>query len=176
MKPRREARAAAVLALLMALALGGCGGAQPAAGASQAAPAPVPAQNAAPPASSRPGAAESGPVAVTLTAGGKSFAARLEDNASTRALLKLMPMTLKMEGLNSSEKFCYLASSLPASDQGVGTIHEGDLMLYGGNCVVVFYKTFDTKYGYTRLGRIADTSGLAEALGGGEVEVTFTAD
>ena len=54
------------------------------------------------------------------------------------------------------------------------TINEGDLMLYGSNTVVLFYKTFKTSYSYVKLGHISDTAGLAKALGSGSVRVTFS--
>jgi hypothetical protein len=47
-------------------------------------------------------------------------------------------------------------------------------MLYGDNCVVVFYETFTTTYQYTPIGHITNPKGLKEALGIGSVTINFT--
>ena len=110
---------------------------------------------------------------IKLTIGGKSFEAELADGATAKAFSALLPMTLNMNELNGNEKYCYLDKSLPSDASNPGTIHTGDILLYGNNCVVVFYKTFKTSYSYTRIGRIKDPAGLEEALGSGDVTVRF---
>ena len=105
---------------------------------------------------------------------GTMFTAQLEDNATARAFLDLLPTTLTMDELNGNEKYHYLDSSLPSEPQRVGTIHAGDIMLYGSDCIVLFYQTFRTPYSYTRIGSIADPGRLAHALGAGAASVTFT--
>ena len=39
-------------------------------------------------------------------------------------------------------------------------INAGDIMLYGNNCLVVFYKSFDTTYSYTKIGHIDNLPNL----------------
>ena len=51
--------------------------------------------------------------------------------------------------------------------------NAGDLMLYGSNTLVLFYKPFSTSYNYSPIGRIESPLGLAAALGSGNVTVTF---
>ena len=60
------------------------------------------------------------------------------------------------------------------SSERPGTIREGDLMLWGSSCIVLFYGTFQSSYSYTRLGRIENPEGLAEAVGSGSVQVSFS--
>ena len=78
-----------------------------------------------------------------------------------------------MTELNGNEKYHYLMGPLPAASQRVGHIEAGDIMLFGDDCVVVFYQSFDTPYSYTRIGRIGGIEALAEKLGGGDVDVAF---
>ena len=46
-------------------------------------------------------------------------------------------------------------------------------MLFGSDTLVVFHSTFDSSYAYTRLGRVDDPAQLAQALGRGNVRITF---
>ena len=112
---------------------------------------------------------------MPVTVGEKSFAATLADTEAAAAFAALLPMTVTMSELNGNEKYVYLDSSLPAKSERPGRIEAGDVMLYGDDCVVVFYESFDTPYSYTRLGTIADVTGLKDALGAGSVTVTFAA-
>lgn len=111
---------------------------------------------------------------IVLTISGVRFTAVLEDNAAAKAFAAMLPMTLVMEELNGNEKYHYLDTGLPVESVRPGTIREGDLMLWGSSCVVLFYETFQSSYSYTRLGRIEDPEGLAEAVGSGSVRVDFS--
>ena len=82
-------------------------------------------------------------------------------------------MTVSMREMNGNEKYYYLPDNLPTAASNPGTIQVGDLMLYGSDCVVLFYETFQTSYSYTRLGRLDNPSELAASLGSGSVNVTF---
>ena len=110
---------------------------------------------------------------INIIIGSKTFTATLADSETGEAFAALLPLTVTMNELNGNEKYHYLSSSLPTTAYKPGTIHAGDLMLYGNNCLVLFYETFNTSYSYTRIGAIDNPSGLAEALGVGNVSVRF---
>ena len=112
---------------------------------------------------------------ITLTIGDRTFTATMEQNSTAEAFRSLLPLTLEMLELNDNEKYHYRSQSLPTNRTKVGTIHAGDIMLYGDNCVVVFYETFTTSYQYTPIGHITSPEGLKEALGSGTTKVIFTA-
>ena len=112
-------------------------------------------------------------VPITILAGGRQFEASLQDNASTQALIAQMPFTVTMSEMNGNEKYYYLPASLPTQAQSIGAIHTGDLMLFGSDCLVLFYEDFRTSYRYTRLGSVSNPEGLSEALSRGNVQVTF---
>ena len=116
---------------------------------------------------------ESTVLKMEIAVGDKTFPATLYDNAAARALLELLPMTLEMSELNGNEKYYYLDNSLPTDPGRPSGIHTGDIMLYGDSCLVMFYKSFSTSYSYTLLGRMDDLDGLVEAVGSGDVQVSF---
>ena len=111
---------------------------------------------------------------ISIEVNGQTFSATLADNDTARAFAARLPMTLDMRELNGNEKYFYLNEPLPAAAQRVGQIRTGDLMLFGSDCVVLFYENFATSYTYTPIGRIDDPAGLAEALGCGSAEVAFS--
>ena len=110
---------------------------------------------------------------ITLTIGDRIFTAKMEQNSTAEAFRALLPLTLEMLELNDNEKYHYLSQSLPTNRTKVGTINAGDIMLYGDNCVVVFYETFTTTYQYTPIGHITNTEGLKEVLGSGTATISF---
>lgn len=110
---------------------------------------------------------------IAIIIGDSHFAAILESNAAVTELKKMLPLTISMKDLYGNEKFFDLSNNLPANAANPRTINAGDLMLWGSNTLVLFYKTFNTSYSYTRLGKIENPSGLAQALGSGNVTITF---
>ena len=101
------------------------------------------------------------------------FKVQVENNDTVTAFEKMLPLKIEMQELNSNEKYCYLDKRLPSKPIQISNIHEGDVLLYGDNCVVIFYKSFSTAYAYTKIGTIKDSAELAAVLGKGSVAVEF---
>ena len=110
---------------------------------------------------------------LRIKIGAKTFIATLVSNPTVTALKARLPMTVSMSELNGNEKLFNFPTNLPANASNPGNINTGDLMLYGSNVLVLFYKSFPTAYSYTRLGHIDDVSGLESAVGSGNITVTF---
>lgn len=110
---------------------------------------------------------------LKIKIGSKTFHATLLDNATVTAFKARLPLTISMSELNGNEKLYNFPANLPTNASNPRTINTGDLMIYSSNVLVLFYKSFSTSYTYTRLGRIADPTGLEAALGMGNVTVTF---
>lgn len=111
-----------------------------------------------------------------MTIGERRFAITLADTRAAQAFAAMLPLMLDMEELNGNEKKKELPNALPTDTYQPGVIRNGDLLLWGSRTVVIFYLTFDSHYSYTRLGRVDDTAGLAEALGRRDVRVVFSRD
>ena len=117
---------------------------------------------------------ENSEMQMNVQVGGSTFTATLEENAAADALVDMMeqgPVTIQMSDYSGFEKVGPLGTSLPASSQQT-TTQAGDIVLYQGNQIVMFYGS--NSWSYTRLGRIDDLTGWEEALGSGDVTATFS--
>lgn len=111
-----------------------------------------------------------------LSVGSRTLSATLADNEATHSLIKLLEngsITISMSDYGGFEKVGILPQSLPASDTHITTV-PGDIMLYQGRNMVIFYGS--NSWSYTPLGRIDDVtaSSLKEFLGNGNMEVTLS--
>ena len=82
-------------------------------------------------------------------------------------------LTVDMSDYGNFEKVGSLGQSLPTNDQSI-TTQPGDVILYQGNSITIYYGT--NTWSFTRLGKIetATREGLLQALGDGDVQVTFS--
>jgi len=110
---------------------------------------------------------------MKITVGTAVFTATMNNNATATAFKAKLPLTITMTELNGNEKYHDFPDALPANASNPSTIQTGDLLLYGANTIVLFYKTFSTSYSYTSIGRVDNPSGLAAALGARDVVVKF---
>ena len=91
---------------------------------------------------------------------GNEYVINLEDNETAKSFANLLPQELNMSELNGNEKYIYLDTTLPTNSSNPKRINVGDVMLYGDNCLVIFYKSFDTSYSYTKIGHIDNLPNL----------------
>lgn len=112
-------------------------------------------------------------IKLKIIIGYSAFIATLQNNETANEFKKLLPFTIKMIELNGNEKYHDLWVELPVHSFSPGINRTGDLMLYGSSTLVLFYKTFTTLFSYTKLGQIDNPDGLAQALGTGNMSLTF---
>ena len=106
---------------------------------------------------------------MTLKINGEDYPVEWEDNESVEALKELCPLTVEMSMYGGFEQVGSLGTSLPRNDKQITTGY-GDIVLYSGDQIVVFYGS--NSWAYTRLGHIlADKEILEEALGNGDVTI-----
>lgn len=111
---------------------------------------------------------------INVQIGNVSFTAALEDNAATRELIEMMrqeSISIDMSDYSGFEKVGSLGRSL-TTDNHQTTTSAGDIVLYNGNQIVMFYGS--NSWSYTRIGRIEDLSGWEEALGSDNITAIFT--
>jgi len=124
------------------------------------------------------GETEENPIMKTLTMkiDGKKVAVDWEENESVAALTELVkdkPLTVQTSMYGGFEQVGSIGTSLPRNDAQT-TTQAGDIVLYSGNQIVVFYGT--NSWAYTRLGHITDKTAaqMKDLLGNGNVTIEFS--
>ena len=102
------------------------------------------------------------------------IAVRWEDNESVEALEDLIreaPLTINMSMYGGFEQVGSLGTSLPRNDVQT-TTEAGDIVLYSGNQIVVFYGS--NSWAYTRLGHVElSAPEMSDLLSHGDVTITL---
>ena len=113
---------------------------------------------------------------MLLTIGEYQLAINTEDNAAVEALSDLLKdgeIRIDMADYGGFEKVGYLGHELPSQDEEI-TTSPGDIVLYQGNQIVIFYDS--NTWSYTPLGHIENLEMLKKALGSGNIEIILSLD
>lgn len=111
---------------------------------------------------------------IKMTVNDYTFVVILENTKAASELYEIVktnPLTLELSDYSGFEKVGELGRSLTTNDRQT-TTSPGDIVLYNGDNIVVFYGS--NSWSYTRLGHIEDISNLRNALGNDDVVITFT--
>ena len=115
---------------------------------------------------------------ISLTVNGRYMSITLADTEAARTLESLvgaLPVTVRMNDYGGFEKVGELPWSLPTANRQISTV-AGDVMLYQGNNIVIFYGT--NSWSYTSLGKSdgATADEIRDFLAGRSIEATLSAD
>ena len=118
------------------------------------------------------------PDRIKITVSGKTVSVLIEDNKATKAFvtaLRESPITYEADDYGGFEKVGSLGRSLPTSNNQI-TTQAGDVILYNGNQIVLFYGS--NSWSYTRIGKMEYES-LEELksflkAGQGKINVTLS--
>ena len=118
--------------------------------------------------------AEEAVMNMKVQVGDAVFSATLEENEAVASFVEMVrenPVSIQMSDYSGFEKVGSLGKSLPTDNRKM-TTQAGDIVLYSGNQIVMFYGS--NSWDYTKIGRIDDLSGWEDALGAGSVTVVFS--
>ena len=113
---------------------------------------------------------------IKLKVNNDELIVKLENNEATKQLiekLKENEITIEAKEYGGFEKVGNLGFSLTREDKTIDT-EPGDIVLYNGNQISVFYDS--NSWSYTRIGKIInkDKNELKNLLGNGNVTLTFS--
>ena len=113
---------------------------------------------------------------LSMKINGEAVSVEWENNDSVNEIKKLCsvnPITINMSMYGGFEQVGSIGAEIPRNDKQI-TTSPGDIMLYSGNQIVVFYGS--NSWSYTRLGKITDKndSELKKLLSAGNVSITIS--
>ena len=113
---------------------------------------------------------------LQMTIGSTPVSVDWEDNEAVEALKDLcrnQPLTIQMSMYGGFEQVGPIGTALPQNDVQT-TTSAGDIVLYSGDQMVVFYGS--NSWAYTRLGHITDKSAedMADLLSNGDTVITIS--
>lgn len=112
---------------------------------------------------------------IYISVNNKKLEVTLADNSATKALVEKLStgnITVQAEDYDNFEKVGSLGFSLPTSDERI-TTKPGDLMLYNGSNITLFYG--ENTWSYTKLGHInTSIPELKSILGNEDVILTLS--
>lgn len=113
---------------------------------------------------------------LSMKINGESVSVEWENNDSVKEIRNLCssnPITINMRMYGGFEQVGSIGAEIPRKDKQI-TTSPGDIMLYSGNQLVVFYGS--NSWSYTRLGKITDKndSELEKLLSAGDVSITIS--
>ena len=116
------------------------------------------------------------PETIKIIVSGKTLSVKIEDNEATKALVAALSeasITYEANDYGGFEKVGLLGRTLSASDTQI-TTQAGDVILYSGNQIVLFYGS--NTWSYTRLGKMQYESldELKSFLKAGEGNISVT--
>ena len=100
---------------------------------------------------------------IKVSINNEEYIATIEKNETAQTFINQLPQEFIMNELNGNEKYVYMDNSLPTNPLNPEHIQCGDIMLYNNNCLVIFYKSFNTNYSYTKIGHIDNFPNLEES-------------
>lgn len=107
--------------------------------------------------------------------GDNALVIQLEDNPTTQAIkawLNKEEKTVSASNYGGFEKILSLGKSFPTDNRQITTSY-GDVMLYNGNQLVIFYNS--NTWSYTKVGKVVETEkDLATILSGNEKEAKIS--
>ncbi|WP_197026461.1 cyclophilin-like fold protein [Oribacterium sp. P6A1] len=117
-----------------------------------------------------------GDSSMTMKIGDTKVNVDWEDNQAVDALRNMVQkgdVIIQMSMYGGFEQVGSIGQSLPRNDKQT-TTSSGDIVLYSGNQMVVFYGS--NSWSYTRLGHISDKdeAGMTELLSNGDVTITIS--